>query len=221
MLRRFRCIIFDKDGTLFCSKNMTKVWSQAITHGILSIPTVSIKKKNQAILNINNYLPTHLEQETWAKIEEDIAKEIVLASNESLDLAKSRIRSWTPPRSPQGIKPGVMEFLKIWPHKTALLTSDDYKPTMLDLNRFNLDFDIIVTGDQVTKGKPDPEGLNKILNELQVSPKETCIIGDSHADIALKKTGKLGGAFGVRTNHESIPGACLMVDDISELLSQI
>ena len=134
MLRRFKCIIFDKDGTLFCSKNMSKVWSQAITRGILSIPTVPIKKKYQAIQNVNDYLSNHFEYEIWTRIEENVAQEIVQISNESLELAKSRIKSWAPPRSPQGIKSGVIEFLNVWPHKTALLTSDDYEPTILDLN---------------------------------------------------------------------------------------
>ncbi|WP_230321478.1 HAD family hydrolase [Planococcus salinarum] len=44
-------------------------------------------------------------------------------------------------------------------------------------------FDAIITGDDVTYPKPDPEGVFKALALLDASPEEAMFIGDSDADI--------------------------------------
>lgn len=44
-------------------------------------------------------------------------------------------------------------------------------------------FDVIITGDDVIKPKPDPEGLLKALSLLKVESSEAIYIGDSDADI--------------------------------------
>lgn len=44
-------------------------------------------------------------------------------------------------------------------------------------------FDAIITGDDVTHPKPDPEGVFKALALLDASPEEAMFIGDSDADI--------------------------------------
>ncbi|NHN32062.1 HAD-IA family hydrolase [Paenibacillus sp. S3N08] len=54
-------------------------------------------------------------------------------------------------------------------------------------------FDIVITGDDVQKAKPDPEGIGIALAFLGVSKDEAVFVGDSHADI------KAGKAAGLRT----------------------
>ena len=44
-------------------------------------------------------------------------------------------------------------------------------------------FDVIITGDDVIKPKPDPEGLLKALSILEVKNSEAIYIGDSDADV--------------------------------------
>lgn len=44
-------------------------------------------------------------------------------------------------------------------------------------------FDVIITGDDVIKPKPDPEGLFKALSSLGTGPEDAVFIGDSDADI--------------------------------------
>lgn len=44
-------------------------------------------------------------------------------------------------------------------------------------------FDAIITGDDVEKPKPDPEGVLKILGQLNIAKNEAVFIGDSDADI--------------------------------------
>ncbi|CAG7653562.1 NUDIX hydrolase N-terminal domain-containing protein [Paenibacillus allorhizosphaerae] len=60
----------------------------------------------------------------------------------------------------------------------------------LDLDRY---FEVVVTGDDVRKPKPDPEGIDKALAVLGVRREEAVFVGDSNADIAA------GRAAGLRT----------------------
>jgi len=64
------------------------------------------------------------------------------------------------------------------------------RPEVLDLLRTAglLDyFEAIVLGDDVSKGKPDPEGLFKCLRQLNISPAEAVYVGDSPVDIQASR----------------------------------
>ncbi|GKU77416.1 HAD family hydrolase [Paenibacillus sp. L3-i20] len=54
-------------------------------------------------------------------------------------------------------------------------------------------FDISITGDDVDRAKPDPEGINNALSILNIDKSDAIFIGDSNADILA------GVAAGVRT----------------------
>lgn len=64
--------------------------------------------------------------------------------------------------------------------------------TLAELGWTNL-FKSVVTGDEVTKPKPDPEGPLLVARELGIGPSECVFIGDSPADIGA------GKAAGMRT----------------------
>ena len=59
-------------------------------------------------------------------------------------------------------------------------------------------FDAILGGDSVKSKKPDPEGLNSILEQLNVSADEAVLIGDSPVDI---ETGKRAGVYTCVVNY--------------------
>ena len=59
-------------------------------------------------------------------------------------------------------------------------------------------FEAIVGGDSVKSKKPDSEGLNFILEQLNVSAEEAVIIGDSPVDI---ETGKRAGVYTCVVNY--------------------
>lgn len=52
-------------------------------------------------------------------------------------------------------------------------------------------FDVVITGDDVVKPKPDPEGIYKALEILGVNKSKTVFIGDSNADIVAGKSAGL------------------------------
>ena len=45
-------------------------------------------------------------------------------------------------------------------------------------------FDYIITGDDVEKTKPHPEGIFKVLDNLKLKKEDVIFVGDSDADIA-------------------------------------
>lgn len=69
----------------------------------------------------------------------------------------------------------------------TVFTSKSRKRTKLILNKYKI-FDYIVSADDVNFGKPNPEGVLKILKKFKIKKKSTFYIGDSLFDyLAAKK----------------------------------
>ena len=52
-------------------------------------------------------------------------------------------------------------------------------------------FDVIIDGNKVTKGKPDPEGFLKAAEQLDCQPEDCVVFEDSIAGIKAANTGKM------------------------------
>ncbi len=88
----------------------------------------------------------------------------------------------------------LVELLKLSraEYKTALVTTASKENTYEILEHFNLldFFDLILTHDDVKKGKPDPEGYITAMRRFGASPEECIIFEDSRIGIeAAEKTG--------------------------------
>lgn len=86
------------------------------------------------------------------------------------------------------IDPEILELLKGLKEaniKTGIFTGKAKRSLDISLKALNMEdlFDVIITGDDVIKPKPHPEGLLKALSLLQVANSEAIYIGDSDADI--------------------------------------
>lgn len=79
----------------------------------------------------------------------------------------------------------LIENLKGKGIKLAIFSSNTRKAVEMTLMKINkLDFfDSIVTIEDVSKNKPDPEGLNKILRVCKVSRSKALFIGDRQRDL--------------------------------------
>lgn len=62
------------------------------------------------------------------------------------------------------------------------------------LSKLGIDkeFDVIVTGDQIENGKPNPETYVKVLGHLNINPKEAIVFEDAESGI---KAAKAAGAW--------------------------
>jgi pyrophosphatase PpaX len=73
--------------------------------------------------------------------------------------------------------------------KLAVVTNTRRAAIEPVLSRWNIrhHFDAVVTIEDVSHGKPDPEMLHHALNKLNVSPSRTYILGDSKSDVVAGK----------------------------------
>lgn len=74
-------------------------------------------------------------------------------------------------------------------YRLAVVTSR-YQDSALDImNYFKITdlFDIIITLDDVNKPKPDPEGINLVLQKYCLDPEQAIYIGDNYSDYLAGK----------------------------------
>lgn len=84
--------------------------------------------------------------------------------------------------------PGVRELLqelKNRKYKVGLVTSRLWKTTIQGLEKYELEpyFDVIITADDTTKHKPDPEPINIALQRLDSLPEKSMMLGDTMFDM--------------------------------------
>ncbi|TLS38531.1 pyrophosphatase PpaX [Pseudalkalibacillus caeni] len=87
---------------------------------------------------------------------------------------------------------GVFETIKTLQEngfKLAIVTSKMRNTVEMGLKLTNLDqfFDVVVTVDDVENPKPNPEQLNKAMEQLGSSPEQAMMVGDSQFDIQAGK----------------------------------
>ncbi len=126
------------------------------------------------------------------------------------------------------VYPGVFESLEAMrsmpddsPRSMAVLTNKPIGPSRAICDALDLSpwFFQIYGGNSFATKKPDPEGLDTLIREANVSPRATLMIGDSDVDVlTARRAGAwvIGCKFGLSSHTlENIPSDCL-VDSPSE-----
>jgi mannitol-1-/sugar-/sorbitol-6-phosphatase len=105
------------------------------------------------------------------------------------------------------------------PERWALVTSAHRGLALGRMEHLGLPLpEVLVCGDEIEHGKPDPEGYLAAAARLGADPADCLVVEDSRAGIgAGRSAGML--VVGITTNHtaEQIPGAHAYVADLSEL----
>jgi HAD superfamily hydrolase (TIGR01549 family) len=166
-----KLVIFDLDGVLVNSlDNMRATWKKVCKKFNLKIPFSSYEK--------NIGLP-------FLKILQNLK-----IKNHTIEIKKYYTRTSKINLSKIKIYPRTKKTLSIISrnNKIAIFTSKDKIRTNLILKRIGIKFDYVVTPESVRRGKPNPEGINKIIKTLKFKKKNSIFIGDSFQDfLAAKK----------------------------------
>ncbi len=105
---------------------------------------------------------------------------------------------------------------KLKGYKTGIITNTPKQCTHQILKNFDIEkyFDIVMTSDQVLRGKPYPDLVFKACSVLNVKPKDVVLIGDTDSDV---KAGKSAGCTVVGINIK----ADYTIKRLSELTNRI
>jgi HAD superfamily hydrolase (TIGR01509 family) len=187
-------VIYDVDGTLINSEPLhVEAWKRAlITEGktidSLSsefLQTMAGKKPAVIAKGMIDELSIDISAEQFLKEKTDTLLSLVETSLEAM--------------------PGAIESvkrLKTAGYKLAIGTSLDRAFINTVLSKFGISdaFEVIVTGDEITKGKPDPETYLQAAAKLHVKPSECLVLEDAQTGVAAAKA---SGAF------------CIGVEDVN------
>lgn len=169
--------LFDLDGVLIDSERMyTKIWEAIEQQWPTGIDNFAYKIKGTTLEDIlDHYFP---DEEVKAQVVKELYRLEGLMIYQPL--------------------PGAMELLEELRKRNipvALVTSsNDLKMKHLwsDMPDLKEKFDVIITGDEVTHSKPNPEGYLTAASHLGVDPERCVVFEDSLQGV---KAGKAAGAY--------------------------
>ncbi len=174
--RNMGCL-FDLDGVLIDSERMyTKIWEAIEEQWTTGIDNFAYKIKGTTLEDIlDHYFPDE-------KVKSQVIMELYRLEG---------LMIYTP-------MPGAMQLLDDLRERNipvALVTSsNDLKMQHLwsDMPVLKEKFDVIITGDEVTHSKPNPEGYLTAAHRLGVDPAKCVVFEDSLQGV---KAGKAAGAY--------------------------
>lgn len=205
-MSKLKAILFDYDGTLRDSRSLIYA-SLEHTFKAHDLPTPS---KAELAPHIHHHSNVHRELANEIKLE-DFEREYFAKVDELLPSV--------------GLYEGAQQLLrqlKERGYKLAMVTAA--KTASEDVKRLGIAeyFDEIVTATDITRHKPDPQGMNLALERLGVKPKAAIYVGDMMTDIYAAQAAKLLASVGVTigmANRRELQtaGADYIIDDLAEL----
>lgn len=163
-----KAIVFDLDGVLINSEQLMRSafetsYRQVIGRGSPPIETY-LEHMGESFLQIMDYLG--LPHSLWEPYHEYCRKNF-----EQITLFP--------------MSRNVLAWAYSCQVKLAILTGKDRQRTLQILKHFAIDhfFDIVVASDQLQHSKPDPEGMNYVLQALDTVAADMVMVGDAVSDV--------------------------------------
>jgi HAD superfamily hydrolase (TIGR01549 family) len=213
-----KAVIFDLDGTI-ATFNLDYKTVRAEVRGYLMKMGVPA-----SVVNVNENIFDMLKKTELFMINSGKTTNMIdQIRRESLQIAeKYEIEA----AANTNLLPGAVDALKELRKlglKIGLCTINSVNSTEFILERFKLKkyFDAIITRNQVTRFKPEPEHCNAALETMNTSAVQTAMVGDSVTDIQAAKEIKataIGLPTGVSTKEQLInQGANYIITSITDL----
>jgi HAD superfamily hydrolase (TIGR01509 family) len=212
-----KALIFDLDETLVNSTALhTRVFNEVFgAYGIKKDtlpPELSKRFIGKRLVEINKEVIEHYHLSISVDALTKFRNEIVLTKIDSMQKLM--------PSAKYAISLGRKAGLRL-----AICSSGTADYVRKSLEKFNLQdsFDVIVTGDDVTKGKPDPECYTIAAKTLMVEPKYCVVIEDAANGVeAAKRAGmKAIAVINIHTPRQDLSKADLVLNSLKELKKEM
>ena len=178
-----KCVIFDMDGLIFDSERAHMETKRAVMKGYgyeLSeatyIRTLGLSRQDTGVLMRSVYGPDF----PYEEVAHEARKRLnAIAARDSLP-----------------VKPGIPELLEQL-HEDgipACVASSSPRPTVdiyLQSSGLEKYFDFVISGDDITHSKPDPETFLCCCRHFGVQPEEALVLEDSENGILAAVNGKI------------------------------
>ncbi|MBE0517510.1 MAG: HAD family hydrolase [Methanophagales archaeon] len=197
---KIEAILFDLDGVLI---NSFESWYQAFTN---MLRAYGRKELSREVFKANCWGPDLRHNLGALHLDEDAAEYCVREQLRLIALIK--------------LCPDAEEVVRRsrekYKFKVGLVTNTPRENVTKILEHFQLanHFDVILTGDEVKRGKPDPELVVKACERLDVKPEQVILVGDTKADY---QAGKAAGCFVIGTGSKS--AGDVHIEQLNELFS--
>lgn len=201
-------IVFDFDGVLadgisFWDKSYSKIFAK---HGVELdmdfLHTKIGKTTNQVVQELIEYYSLELDPRTVEdQIQRDVLKTFAVQAKESLHLKH------------------FLKKLKSAGIRIGIASGSCSEAIKIVLKKFEVEeyFEVIVGGEDVCKGKPDPEMILKALEVLGVDPKNAMAIDDARSGILAAKSIGMHTIGYLKYSKKEILEADLNVNDFDEI----
>jgi len=208
-IRKFKAVIFDLDGVLVSTDHYHYLAWKAIAEelGIYfdekinnALRGVSRMESLEIILKNANNIPGEKEKITLAEKKNTIYRSYLKTMDYSS--VETGIRS-------------VLKHLKSMGIKTAVGSSSKNAVFILEKTGLSRSFDAVVSGNDITKTKPDPEVFLKAAALLGVTPGEALVVEDALTGIEAAHAGGFCSAA-IGDAHNS-PYADIKLEKLAEL----
>jgi HAD superfamily hydrolase (TIGR01549 family) len=174
--QRLKCIALDFDGVIVDSMpTQERIWRE-VARAILR----DDQAEDQLIHNLYD-----------GKSRDLMFDGILLSEEQRRLLRKEKNTRWFSERKFIALMDQVNRFLPRIKSRyyTAIATTADLEYVTHILQREHLSFyvDLILTGDDVSRGKPDPEMIFEIGKRLNIDNEQICVVGDTITDLEMSK----------------------------------
>lgn len=204
-----KAVIFDLDGVIVDTAVFHyQAWKAlADDEGIYFDETINERLKGVSRMDSLNIILERAEREYTSQEKDDLAARKNRLYVQMLDAL-----------SPESLLPGVGPFidaLKNHNLKTALCSASKNATHILNKIGMTETFDTVVTGADVVKSKPDPEGVLLASHRMAVRPNQCLLIEDAYAGI---EAGIAAGAATLGIGRASdLPNADVVIASTAKL----
>ncbi len=215
MTERITGVLWDVDGTMVNSEPLhVSAWDKAL------------QERGHQLSNLSQEVLTTMAGKKPISIAGEMVRDLHLQINpEELLLRKSSLFMASIATDLEEM-PGLVESvttLKEKGYRLAIGTSMTHQYVQLVLERFHLEdfFEAIVTGDEVHKGKPDPETYLLVAEKLALDSKNCAVIEDATSGV-LAANGAGSICIAIRNPNavvQDLSKADAVIDDLREIVN--